>query len=158
MLKHIIDLFSSPAPRKHAAHELHLAAGALLIEAALLDGHFDARERDAVMRVLKARFDLSDAEIADLMAAVEARVAASTQLFEFTRVLARAFSTAEKIELIEMLCEVMYADGTLHELEANLLRRVGELVYVSDRDRGEARKRVLSRLAAAGRGNAGATP
>ncbi len=157
MLNHILDLFSSTAPRRHAPHELHLAAGALLIEAATLDGHFDARERAAVLRVLKARFELSEAELADLVAAAEARVAASTQLFEFTRVLARSFSAAEKIELIEMLCEVMYADGTLHELEASLLRRVGELVYVSDRDRGAARQRVLSRLAAAAAGDAAET-
>jgi hypothetical protein len=30
--------------------------------------------------------------------------------------------------------------------DASLLRRVGELIYVSDRDRSEARKRVLKRL------------
>ena len=73
-------------------------------------------------------------------------VEASTQLFEFTRVIARHFSPTERIALIEMLCEVMYADGALHDLEASLLRRVGELVYVSDRDRGAARLRVMKRL------------
>ena len=52
----------------------------------------------------------------------------------------------ERIELIEMIWEVVYADGELHDYEANLLRRLGGLLYVSDRERGDARKRVLARL------------
>lgn len=146
MLDHIRRLFAPAPPRAHAPHELHLAAGALLIEAALLDGHFDAQERAAVSRVLREKFGLSSEEAADLVAAAEQKVEASTQLFEFTRVVARHFSNEERIQLVEMLCEVMYADGALHDLEASLLRRVGELVYVSDRDRGAARQRVMQRL------------
>ena len=146
MLAHIKRLFAPEAPRQHGQHELQLAAGALLIEAALLDGHFDARERAAVARVLGEKFDLSAAETADLVAAAEEKVEASTQLFEFTRVIAKHFSPEERIQLVEMLCEVMYADGALHDLETSLLRRVGELVYVSDRDRGAARQRVMRRL------------
>jgi uncharacterized tellurite resistance protein B-like protein len=50
------------------------------------------------------------------------------------------------VELIEMLWEVAYADGVLDEYEDSLLRRVGGLIYVPDRERGEARRRVLKRL------------
>lgn len=147
MLKHIIDLFSGGAPaRKHGAHELQLAAGAILIEAALLDGHFDARERQAVETVLRQRFDLTPDETRDLIAAAETRVAGSTQLYEFTRVIAREFDEAERVELVEMLCEVIYADGALHDHEATMFRQIGELIHVSDRDRAEARRRVLRRL------------
>ena len=49
-----------------------------------------------------------------------------------------------------MLWEVVYADGELHDYEASLLRRVSGLLYVSDWDSGEARKRVRSRLGATG--------
>ncbi len=45
-----------------------------------------------------------------------------------------------------MLWEVAYADGILHDYEANLLRRIGGLIYVSDRERGAARRRVVARL------------
>jgi uncharacterized tellurite resistance protein B-like protein len=45
-----------------------------------------------------------------------------------------------------MMWEVAYADGALHDYEASLLRRVTGLLYVSDRESGEARKRVLARL------------
>jgi uncharacterized tellurite resistance protein B-like protein len=45
-----------------------------------------------------------------------------------------------------MLWEVAYADGVLDEYEDSLLRRVGGLIYVPDRERGMARQRVLRRL------------
>jgi uncharacterized tellurite resistance protein B-like protein len=152
MLQHIKNLFAASAepPRRHGLHEKHIAAGALLIEAAQLDGHFDRRERAAIHAVLTRKFRLSPEETADLVAAAEERVAASTQLFEFTRVIARHFPEEERIELVEMLCEVIYADGVLHEYEASLFRRASELIHVSDRDRGEARKRVLARLGRGG--------
>lgn len=148
MLQHILNLFSASqsAPSKHGMHEMHLAASALLIEAARLDGNFDLRERAAIERVLRERFELTEAEADDLIEAAEAKVSSSTQLFEFTRVIARSFTEEERIGLVEMLCEVMYADGTLHDYEASLFRKIGELIHVSDRDRGEARKRVLARL------------
>jgi uncharacterized tellurite resistance protein B-like protein len=146
-LQFLRDLFAaSAAPRRHDPHELHLAAGALLIEAAELDGHFDARERTAIAAVLRGKFSLTDEEVADLMQAAGQRVGQSTQLFEFTRVIGRHFAEPERIELFEMLFEVMYADGVLHDFEAGMLRQLGQLLYVTDRDRGAARKRVLARL------------
>ena len=56
------------------------------------------------------------------------------------------FDQEERIRLIEMLWEVAYADGELHDYEASLMRRITGLLYISDRDSGEARQRVLARL------------
>jgi uncharacterized tellurite resistance protein B-like protein len=41
---------------------------------------------------------------------------------------------------------VIYADDALHDLEHNLMRRLGELIYLPDRERNEARQRVQRRL------------
>jgi uncharacterized tellurite resistance protein B-like protein len=54
---------------------------------------------------------------------------------------------AERIQLIEMLWEVVYADGVLDSEEDALIRRIAGLIYVEDRDRVLARKRVLERMA-----------
>ena len=63
-----------------------------------------------------------------------------------TRVIKDNYSQQERVELIEMIWEVVYADGVRHDYEDSLLRRIAGLIYVSDRDRGNARKRVLERL------------
>ena len=52
----------------------------------------------------------------------------------------------ERVGTLEPLCEVVSADGKLHDYEVSLLRRVAELPYVSDRESGEAKLRVMEPL------------
>ena len=92
------------------------------------------------------RFGLSAAEADDLIEEATTASAESTQLLRFTSAVKQHFDHDERIEVIEMLWEVVYADGVLHDYEANLLRRVAGLIYVTDRERGDARKRAMARL------------
>ena len=131
---------------RHSLEELHLAAAALMVEAAQMDDEFDADERATVQRLVAKRFGLSREESESLVEAAEARIAAASQLHGFTRVIKDAFSQDERVELLEMLWEVAYADGRLHDHEANLMRRITGLLHVPDRESGRARKRVLERL------------
>ncbi len=71
----------------------------------------------------------------------------SAQLFGFARTINERLPRERRVEVIEMLWEVAYADGVLDPLEDSLLRRIGGLIDVSDHERGEARRRVLARLA-----------
>ena len=112
----------------------------------LMDEGFDNRERRTIERLVVARFGLDEDECRSLIAAAEAAVAESHQLYRFTRVVKDQFTPEERIELIEMLWEVAYADGVLHDYEASLLRRIAGLIYVSDRESGVARQKVLRRL------------
>ncbi len=130
----------------HSHDELRIAAAALMVEAAQLDDTFDARERDKIRELVAERFELGPEESDSLIETAEARVAESIQLHGFTRIVKAAFSQEERIELMEMLWEVVYADGELHHYEANLMRRLGGLLQVSDREVGDARKRALARL------------
>lgn len=131
---------------RHSHEELKIAAAALMVEAAQLDDSFDARERDKIRELVTERFELAPEEGDSLIEVAEARVAESSQLHGFTRVVKSAFTPEERIELLEMLWEVVYADGKLHHYEANLMRRLTGLLQVSDRDAGAARKRVRERL------------
>lgn len=123
-----------------------LAAAALLVEAARLDGEFDDQERASVAEILQRHFQLDAEDASELIEAAVAEGKHGAPLHRFTTTVKNTYSPEERIEIIEMLWEVAYADGELHHYEANLLRRVGGLIYVSDRDRGDARKRVLRRL------------
>jgi len=132
-------------PPAQAFEERHVAAAALLVEAASLDGDFTDDEARVIRRVLDAKFDFSAEELDSLMDEGRQSAADTTQIVRFTQAIKEACSYEERIEMMEMLWEVAYADGELHHYESNLLRRVGGLLYVDDRDRGEARKRVLAR-------------
>ena len=134
----------------HSHEELRIAAAALMVEAAQLDDNFDAQERDKIRELVAERFELGAEEGDSLIEAAEARVAESSQLHGFTRVIKAKFSLEERIDLMEMLWEVVYADGELHHYEANLMRRLAGLLHVSDRDVGAARKRAQERLESSG--------
>jgi uncharacterized tellurite resistance protein B-like protein len=126
--------------------ELKLALTALLVEAAHSHEHFDEQERTVVARLLECHFNLTHADARALLAAGEREAEKSAELFHFTRIINERLSFEQRIELIEMLWEVAYADGVLDQYEDSLLRRVGGLIYVPDRERGMARQRILGRL------------
>ena len=129
-----------------ASNPLQLATAALLVEAADMDSEIDTDERATMDRLLTARFGLSDEECTELVALAHDASANANQLLHFTQALKNQLSHDERIEIIEMLWEVAYADGVIHDYEAHLLRRVAGLLYVADQERGAARKRVLARM------------
>ncbi len=128
--------------------ELRLASGALLITAGGIDGEFGPDERRKVRALLQRRFDLTPDELRRLFedAAVEERDA--VDLYRFTNVLCRELDQDGRKRIVEMLWEVVMADGVVDEFESNLVWRVAELIGVSTRDRVTLRKMVEARLTA----------
>jgi uncharacterized tellurite resistance protein B-like protein len=151
MISKFIALLTDNASSSHTdsdrtSERLRVATSALLIESALLDGHFDEGEQATIATLLQNHFELNAQDTNDLMEEGRKAIDDSSELYGFTRIIKDHFSEDERIRMIEMLWEVAYSDGQLHHFEANLVRRVAGLIYVSDRESGEARKRVLTAL------------
>jgi len=142
----IVDFQGHDIPDEALFHEKHLASAALMVEAATLDGEFDEAERAAILALLQRAFELSAEDAESLINEAIAHHADATHLLRFTRAVKDHFDEDERIELIEMMWNVVYADGVLHDYEANLMRRIAGLIYVSDRESGDARKRVATAL------------
>jgi len=126
--------------------ELQAAAAALLVEAACMDGSFDEKERKSILGLIQRHFLLSGEESATLIGKAEQVVEKAGDLYTFTRVIKARYELEQRIEMIEMLWEVAFADGNVDHYEKNLISRIAGLIYVNDKDRGEARKRVMARL------------
>lgn len=148
MFDRFIGLFGGDAPDgpRHDRAALQVAAAALMMEAARLDDAVTVDERARIAALVRDRFGLAAAEVAALMRTAEAETDGAAHHYDYVRTIIDRCPPDERVWILEMLWEVAYADGTLHPLEANLLRRIGGLLYVSDVDRGEARKRVLRRM------------
>ena len=157
MIDRVLDFLTGRAPPALAAgaDELQLAVAALLIEAARMDDDFDGDERAAIERLLAERFELTPAAVQALVEAAEAAVRHSTQFFPFTQQICKQLEPQARVQIIEMLWEVAYADGSLDPQEDMLLRRIAGLIYVADGERGMARLRALEKLAAAKRARGG---
>lgn len=144
MLARLIDLIAPP--QRHGPPRLELAASVLLVEAARMDEHVAPRERSRILALVQDRFALSQAEAAALVEQALSVTEGAAPWQTYTAILKDRLSYEERVRLIEMLWEVVYADGVVHDLESSLLRRVAGLLYVSDHDRGAARLRVKKKL------------
>ncbi len=146
-IKKLFDRIDSGEAVQSDGAEAHtMAAAVLMVEAARLDGDFDMVERQSICSLVTRHFKLEEEEADQLISEAEAVHDDTNHLVRLTQTIKNSYPPEERIAIIEMLWEVVYADGVLHDYEANLLRRIGGLIYVSDRDRGSARNRVKDRL------------
>ena len=123
-----------------------LACAALLARAAWLDGSLDKSEETALINLIMRRFCLNKDEASKLLREAAEALETSNDIYRYTKVLRSNFDLDQRLKLIEMVWDVVYADGVLHEFEATLMRRLAGLLYIEDRDSGDARKRVLQKL------------
>ena len=149
-LKRLLGEAPTPTPDDVAAQNdrLHVAAATLLVRAAQIDGVIDAAEEATLDRIIGTHFGLNAGEAASLLASAKAAADEANDLFQFTHQINAHFTPAHKLQLIELLWQVVLSDGVLDDYEANLLRRVTGLIYITDQQAGAARKRAQATLAA----------
>ena len=129
-------------PSQFGDDDYRLAAAALLVHAAAIDGEMSQSESDTLHAVIKQRFALDDAATAELIAKATAAEHEAVDLYHFTHLLNRALDEAGRARIVEMMWEIVYADGKRDELEDNLVWRAADLLGVSPSDRIALRQRV----------------
>jgi uncharacterized tellurite resistance protein B-like protein len=134
-----LDNPASDAARQHA---LQVATAALLLEMMRMDSTVTEEETTTVATTLQTRFGLSVKELDTLMrlAAEEARQA--TDYFQFTSLINRHFSQEQKIQVVEYLWQVAFADGHLDAHEQHFMRKIADLLYISHADYVAAKQRA----------------
>lgn len=136
MINALKSLFTPPPAEspEALAHRLRLAAAALLIETARADFRQDAEEEQALEALLCDSLALSGTEVHDLVQQASNRVDNATSLYEFTRLINDYYSPEQKLQLVDAMWRVAYADGRLDKYEEHLIRQVAELTYVPHSD------------------------
>jgi uncharacterized tellurite resistance protein B-like protein len=114
--------------------EPKLAVAALLVHLAAVDGAVKDEERDAVKGALMDFYELDEDEVEKLIGEATRRDAESVDFYRFTSALS-SLDDKERIEIIRMMWQVVFADKKNHELEDNMVWRIAELIGVSARDR-----------------------
>ena len=104
-----------------------------------------ASERDTLRSLIKQRFNLDDAASAELIEKATAAEHEAVDLYHFTRLLNRTLDDEGRAKVIEMMWQIVYADGKRDELEDNLLWRAADLLGVSPRERIDLRRRIAEK-------------
>ena len=127
-----------------------VAAAALFYHVIDADGVSEASERDKLRQLLEQESALDAAELQKLMDAGKRAEDESVDFYSFTHVLKKSLDAEQRVNFIELMWEMVYADGVRNELEDNIVWRVAELLGVSDRDRVLMRQRVAERVGVSG--------
>lgn len=109
------------------AAEERLAAAALLVHVARVDGEIQAAERDQLMRVLGSRFGLPESAARRLLERADDLDRAVDDVASLIDMMGHGLDDASKRDLLATAYRVAAADGPLLEFEGDLLWRLGRL-------------------------------
>jgi len=135
-------LIPSASADTSSEHTLQLAPAVLLIEVMRSDAESAAEEEVTILNILKERFHLTDAEVAQLTELGHRTVKTSNDLHQFTTLINRELDVPERIRIIEYLWQVAYADRQISAHENHLMRRMADLLHIPHGDNIAAKTRA----------------
>ena len=121
--------------------EIDILCG-LMIEAANTDGKITQEELNKISNSLINVFKEDPKIVEEGLSKAFENKDNSRSLYFYTSKLNKSYTDEQKIELIEVLWEIILADNELHDFETNLIRRLAGLLYISDVECGNAKIRV----------------
>ena len=132
-LQNLLSSFFMPDDTAQAqgSNTLQLATAVLLFDVMRSDDNTGDAERALAMALLRKRFALDEQALAVLMAQAEQAAMQANDYFSFTSLMNEQFTQAQKIQVVEFMWQVAYADGTLDANENHLISKIAGLLHVT---------------------------
>ena len=143
--KELPGLDSAKKKQTFSDEDPRLAAAALMFHVIEADGEQHEKERKRLSDLLSQAYDLQGDDLQALIKAAEAADQESIDLYRFTSVLKRHLDVPARLHFIEVLWEMVYADGDVGEIEDNIMWRIAELIGVDQQQRIGLKLRVAER-------------
>jgi uncharacterized tellurite resistance protein B-like protein len=125
---------------------LQMASAALMVEMLHVDEQVTADEDIKLRQLLQQRFNLESSEIESLIDLAHNEKHDATDYYQFTSLLNTHCSQQQKIDLVEDLWQLAYADRELDKYEEHLLRRLAELLHVPHQDFIRTKHKTLNNI------------
>lgn len=134
--------------RTFTGDDQRLAVAALLVHLIAVDGVITDDERKRLREVLSKHYELDAGDTERLVAEARRRDEDAVDLYGFTSVLKRMLDDTGRAQVVEMMWQLVFADGKISEFEDNMVWRVAELLAVSPRERIALKRKVEANLGA----------
>lgn len=142
--KLVSELGEGGKPAEHYDDgDFRVAAAALLVHAAGIDGAISEAEQAKLHTAIKQRFNLSDDDTDALVAKATEAENEAIDLYQFTVRLNRSLDEAGRARIVEMMWQIVCADGVITEFEDNLIWRAADLLGISRNERIALRQKVM---------------
>ncbi len=132
-LQNLLNSFFVPdgSTAAQASANPQLATAVLLFDVMRSDDNLSDAERTQALSALRKRFGLSEDALAQLMMQAEQTAKGANDYFSFTSLMNDSFSHAQKIQVVEFMWQVAYADNTLDANENHLISKIAGLLHVT---------------------------
>ena len=117
----------------------------LLLEACQIDGETDNVEIEYVTNLLINKFNFTQSEAKENINKTLKNNAERIEIFSQIKIILNEMDHNERIEVIEMMWGVILSDGVVDDFEANLMRRMNGLLYISGIESAEAKERATNK-------------
>lgn len=125
-------------------HQQQLITATLLVEVSKADFSIDDKEYEKINDILQSHFNLSPQETQLLTQLATEHSDKIVSLQHMTRELNESLSQQEKVSIIELMWDIVYADGIKDRFEEQLMRKVSDLLYIDHADFIKARHKAES--------------
>lgn len=122
-----------------------LPALALLCEVISADNHYSDEEKTTFYHIIKQHYADHTDEIDELMALAKQESKKATDLFQFTSLINDRFDQKRKLNLVNQLWTIAYADNHLDKYEDYIIRKICDLLYVSHSDMIKVRNEIAEK-------------
>jgi uncharacterized tellurite resistance protein B-like protein len=134
--------------RRFDDNDYRLAAAALLVHLISIDGKVSEGEQGKLRSLLKARFELDDAAVDELIETATRVEGEAVDIYRFTSLIMRSVDEHGRARIVEMMWELVYADDHVSEFEESVIWRSADLLGVPSNERIALKNRVAgSRVA-----------
>ena len=137
---------TSPGETRQDENERLTIFGAIMIAAAHMDGDFANRERTKFIELVKRHFGLTPEAGEEVLEASVSAFARAGTVHSFVNAAKISLSHKERVELLEMIFEIVFSDGVVHGHEASILRHLAKELDIPDDEYRELRERTVKRL------------
>jgi len=133
------ELFRKEKPA--LANKNHVLICALLIHAAKMDENYTDNEKIIIQKAMRQLFNIDNTELEKIINLAETKEKEANQIIEFTKEVKNK-DLSFRLKVIEILWKIIYSDGIADMYETTLMRRICGLLYISDKDSGELKKKI----------------
>ena len=130
---------------RKSGHDVKVAACALMLEMASIDSEFSEKEKEDIIRILKNNFGLQDEDAHELIVSAEEELNNSVDYWSLTNLINKNYSREEKLNIIELIWNVVYSDGILDKHEDYLVHKLAKLLKLSHEELIDAKLKVLNK-------------
>jgi len=143
MFKKMFHKNENKQENENGAGQQIILIAALLVHAAKIDENYTNAEKEIIKKALIDLYKIDLKKSDEILKIAEEKEQKSNHIIEFTREIKKN-SMDFRLKIIEILCKIVYSDGTNDSYESTLIRRVCGLLYISEKDSGKIKLKVQS--------------